>query len=358
MNERQFNIHKTKPKISVVLPVFNAQKYVGNAVRSILSQSFTNFELIVINDGSSDGTTAILSEFQKQDSRLILISRDNKGLVASLNEGVDLARGEWIARMDADDIALPQRFERQLQWLEQTGADICGSWIQLFGTADKRIIKHSQTDGAIKMELLFGSPFAHPTVMMRSELVRNLRYDSVWEKAEDYDLWERAARSGWKMTNVPEVLLQYRQHETQISTAASTKQHQLTQLIQRRYWSYVFDEMGLNKVWIDEVLKLREPTTLNPDMNYVDLAFTELLNKSQGEARAIIFDHATRLYFRVAGICPNVVSRWAKLNKNYGNGFAMTVKAKLWILSVFHIDPNSRLFHHLKKLYFYFIRST
>lgn len=351
MTETQLNCNEAKPMISVVLPVFNAEKYVREAVRSILSQSFTNFELILINDGSLDGTLTILEEFRQLDQRIILISQENKGLVASLNDGIKLARGKWIARMDADDIALQQRFERQLEWLERTGADIAGSWIQLFGTADKRILKHSQTDEAIKMELLFGSPFAHPTVMMRAELVKKLHYDHAWEKAEDYDLWERAARAGWKMTNVPEVLLLYRQHETQISTASSSKQHQLSQMIRRRYWDFVFNAMKLEKEWIDEVLKLREYPASKANMNGVDKAFATLLQYNSGEARATIFAHATRLYFRAAATCPDVVARWVALNKNYGNGFAMTTKIKLWLLSIFRLHPDSKLFEYLKKFY-------
>ena len=254
--------------------------------------------------------------------------------------------------MDQDDIALPQRFERQLQWLAQTDADICGSWVKFFGTADKRILKHAQTDKAIKMELLFCAAFAHPTVMMKTELVKKLRYDKYWEKCEDYDLWERAARNGWVMANVPEVLLLYRQHATQISSTSSIQQQLLTQKIRHRSWLFVFEGLNLNKQWIDEVLKLREPLSPQSNMNVVDSVFVELLQRSQGEARETIFDYTTRLYFRAASTCPDVAARWSKLNKNYGVGFAIGTKTKLLLLSVFHIHADSRLFELLKKLYF------
>ena len=162
------------PLISVVLPVFNAQLYVGEAVRSILAQTFVDFELIIINDGSTDGTLPILQSFILRDARVRLISRENLGLVATLNEGIQIARGIWIARMDADDIAEPIRFERQLEWLKQTDADICGSWIKYFGTSDRRVLQHPESDEAIKAEMLFGSPFAHSTVMMKTALVSQL----------------------------------------------------------------------------------------------------------------------------------------------------------------------------------------
>jgi len=346
------------PAISVVLPVFNADKYVAKAIRSILDQTFRNFELIVINDGSTDGTLKVLEQFSALDRRVVLVSRENKGLVDTLNEGISIARGEWIARMDADDIAWPNRFERQMHWLEKSGADICGSWMQLFGTADKRIIKHPESDAAIKMELLFGAPFAHPTVIMRSELVEQLRYDKVWEKCEDYDLWERAARADWKMTNVPEVLLSYRQHGAQISTTVSSYQQLLTQKIRHRYWTFVFDSMKLEKGWIDEVLKLREPSLPETNMDIVDSAFMALLQCSRGEARATVFDHATRLYFRAAAVSPDVVTRWSKLNGNCGAGLAVATKIKLWLLSVLRIPSNSKSFQRLKQLYFNLTRST
>lgn len=357
MNTSKLNNHQTNPTISVVLPAFNAEKYVREAVQSVLTQSFTNFELIIINDGSTDGTLAILEELREQDSRIIIVSRENKGLVQSLNEGLDLARGLWIARMDADDIAMPQRFERQLQWLEQTGADMCGSWIKLFGASDKHIVKLPQTDEAIKMWLLFAAAFAHPTVMMRAKLIKKMRYDKAWEKCEDYDLWERAARAGWIMTNVPEVLLLYRQHESQTSTRSSTYQQMCSQKIRRRLWEFWFDSLELKKEWIDEVLKLREPSQPNPNMDYVDTAFIGLLQRNHGETRATILEHATRLYFRAASTCPDIVARWSKLNRSYGTSFGAETKIRLWLLRVFRIHSNSKSFECLKNLYLKCIRS-
>lgn len=346
------------PVISVAMPVYNGEKHLAEAVDSILSQTFTNFELIIIDDGSTDNSLQFLHGYQKRDARIRLITRENRNLATTLNDIIDLARGKWIARMDQDDIALPQRFERQLQWLEKTGADICGSWVNLFGAIDRRCIKHPQTDDAIKMELMFGTPFAHPSVMMRTAMVRQLRYDRAWEKCEDYDLWERAARAGWKMANIQEVLLLYRQHGNQISTSTSNQQQALTQKIRRRYWEFVFDSMGLKRDWVDEVLNIREPSTQKYNMDHVDVVFTELLHGSHGEARETIFDHVTRLYFRVAGDCPDVVVRWGKLNKCFGTGFALGTKAKLWLLSVFHIRSDRKSFAHLKKLYFYLTGST
>ena len=264
-----------------------------------------------------------------------------------------MAKGIYFARMDSDDIALPQRFERQLEWIRKNDADICGSWVKLFGATRTRILKHPITDAAIKMEMLFSTPFAHPTVMMKRALIKHLRYDKAWEKCEDYDLWERAARAGLKMTNVPEVLLLYRQHSSQISTNAALHQQLLTQKIRRRYWSYISDSMTLERKWIDDVLNLREPSPSKSNMDHVDAAFLKLLQCNEGEARATIFDHARRLYFRAAAECPDVVRRWVKLNQLFGQGLALGTILELKFLSLFRFHPQGNGFKNLKKLFFY-----
>lgn len=354
----QSKISAMSPIISVILPVFNAEKYIKEAVQSIIDQTFGDFELIIINDGSTDGSLEILEQFKALDKRVVLITRENQGLVKTLNEGVSIASGQWIARMDADDIALSNRFECQMQWLMQNNLDICGSWVSLFGTADKRILKHSQTDAAIKMEMLFGTPFAHPSVIMKKELVKKLLYDIAWEKCEDYDLWERAARAGWRMGNVPKVLLLYRQHSSQVSSKAFIHQQVLTQKIRRRYWLGVFDSLNIKNEWIDEVLKLREPVLQKTNMDYVDLAVIELLQCTHGEAQKIILDHATRLYFRAAATCPDVAVRWGRLNARFGVNYGVFTKIQLWFLSVLHINSRGKLFEYFKKIYFYVSRST
>ncbi len=333
----------SQPKISVVMSVYNREAYIGEAVESILEQSFRDFELIVLDDGSTDDTLAILQAYQTRDERIRLIACPHRGIVATVNQGISLARGEWVARMDSDDIALPYRFEDQMEWLALTGADVCGGWIRYFGSAEKRMVEYPKTDQAIKMGLLFGSSFANPTVMMKAALIKQLGYDGAWEKAEDYDLWERAVRAGWEMTNIPKVLLLYRRHASQISEHFSGQQYILTQQIRRRYWEYVFDLMGLNKSGIDEISKIDQPSPCKSDMDSVDLTFSELLRRHQGEARELIFNHAVRLYLRAAADCEDIVARWGRLNSNFGTGPALKIKLKLWVLSTLRIRPNGWL---------------
>lgn len=344
-------LKKNNPVISVVFPVFNAERYVGDAIRSILSQTWGDLELILIDDGSTDGTLQLLQDFESRDQRVVLISRENRGLVATLNEGIALARGQWIARMDADDIALKDRFARQLQWLEETEADVCGTWVQFFGTSDHRVLKHPVSDSAIKTTLFFGGPFAHPSVMMRTSLVKQLRYRKDWEKCEDYDLWQRAASANWKMTNLPEVLLMYRQHQAQTSTVSMGIQQELAQKIRRRHWNMEQSKLGVKDVWIAELLKLRQPVPPAVELDDVNSALVALVqHMKEYESFETVMDHAWRLYVRAAGKSLHVVRYWLLLHEQLGIKVRFTMVLHLVFLRLFRLGPGNALFEFIKAI--------
>ena len=348
----------SEPLVSVVLPVYNGARFLREAIDSILAQSFPHFELIMIDDGSTDESPLILREYEKNDSRVRVVVRENRGLATTLNDSINIACGTWVARMDQDDIALPHRFERQLEMLKKTGADIAGSWVQRFGTSDRRVVRLYHTDEAIKMEMLFGSPFAHPTVMMRTALVKQLRYDSAWEKAEDYDLWERAAEAGWKMTNVPEILLRYRVHESQISTITALRQHQLTNKIRQRYWVYFFDALQTdkNKSSITEVLNMYADPAFEPNMSVVNAVLADLIKDRQGLVQDVVLAHALRLYSRLAANCPDIVSIWVSLNRSAGRKPSLSSILRLWLLRCLRIRSDDQIFVFLRKVYIAFVR--
>ena len=342
------------PVISVIMPVYNGEKYLAEAIDSILSQTFSDFELIIIDDGSTDDSLAILKKYQAIDVRVRVFSRENKGVSNTLNECICLARGEWIAHMDQDDIALPQRFEKQLQHLAETGADICGSWIQLFGISSSEIVKYAQTDAAIKVELLFMSAFAHPTVVVKTSLIKQLYYDNAWNFIQDYDLWIRAAQVGWKMANVPEVLLRYRKHSAQITSNNIIKRQELCKKIQQRYWHSWKTAIEIKSEWIDEVLKTRDPVFSLPNMDYVDLAFSTLLQSTtNNEARTVIFNYLTEAYLRAAGSDASVFSKWNQLHQQFGKELALRRKTKLYLFTVLRLKPNSFLVVQLRKMQYY-----
>lgn len=205
------------PLVTVILPVYNTEKYIAEAVQSILNQTFKDFELLVINDASTDNTLAILENFT--DARLKIITNPvNFKVVKSLNRGIEQAKGEFIARMDADDISLPQRLEKQIELLQsEQHLDVCGSWVQKFGD-ENEIHAPATTHDEIKGALLFHNIIIHPTVMFRKKSfeVHGFKYDEGFINAEDYGLWEQAI-DRLKFALIPEVLLKYRIHDNNVS---------------------------------------------------------------------------------------------------------------------------------------------
>lgn len=339
------------PQISVVLPVYNGGDYLEEAVQSILDQTYSDFELLVIDDGSTDGSLQLLREFEKTDKRIRLFARENRGLVPTLNELISMARGTWIARMDADDIARPQRLARQLEWLQKTGADVCGSWVQRFGSGDNRLVQLYQSDHAIKTALLFFSPFAHPSVMFRASLAKMLPYDDNWIKAEDYDLWIRAAQAGWKMSNVPEALLLYRVHQGQVSMQAADFQQQQGHKIRRRYWHDYFASKGLDQSIIDSGLKIFYAPASEVDINSVESLFCALLAASDAEARQVILPQLARLYRLVAADCPGVLFRWMRMHRQFAAGSGFNTGLQLFVFRLLRIRPGSLLFKWFRVLH-------
>lgn len=193
--------------VSVVLPAYNAELYLKEAIDSILEQTFTDFELIVLNDGSSDSTEDIILSYS--DRRIVYVrNQENLGLIETLNKGISLAKGKYIARMDADDIALPERLAKQINFLEEnTQYGVVGSFAQIIDS--KNIYKVPVTDKEIKAFLYIDSPFIHPSVVIRKDLLTNNLYDHQYHRIEDYELWVRLS-SQTKFYNIPEILLNYR----------------------------------------------------------------------------------------------------------------------------------------------------
>ena len=201
------------PTVSVVMPAFNAAEFLDEAVCSILDQTFRDFEFIMIDDGSTDDTARILQKYAKADSRLRVFSQANEGMIPALNRGCRLARGRYIARMDADDISLPHRIERQIKYLERHPE------IGILGTWASRIDGNGCVVGdwclspnpkVLKWSHFFHVCVVHPTVLMRREVLEKLNFyrpDAI--HAEDRDLWLRASAIT-DFSNLPEILLKYR----------------------------------------------------------------------------------------------------------------------------------------------------
>lgn len=218
------------PKISVLMPVYNSAQYIQQAVDSILKQTLSDFELIIINDGSTDHSGAILQSLAATDRRICLIQRENRGLIATLNQALSLARAPYLARMDADDIYMPERLALQYTYMKTHPATaIIGAAIQYIDSAGTLgRIKKYPTYVNLGDAFFWGSPLAHPTVMMRAEAVRKAGgYPSDFPAAEDYALWLRLLSLG-KIDNLPDVLLSYRVHGTSVSHMHARQQRDST----------------------------------------------------------------------------------------------------------------------------------
>ncbi|MBP9741837.1 MAG: glycosyltransferase family 2 protein [Burkholderiales bacterium] len=219
------------PLVSVIMPVYNAQLYLVQSIESILNQSYSNFELIIIDDCSTDNSWIILEKYAHYDARIKLFKNEvNKKLPTTLNRGISLATGKYIVRMDADDIAVSERLMRQVNFMENhSNIGVCGSKCSAFEddiNQSTRILEFAENPEIVKIKMyLFCCELAHPSVIMRSSLFKNdsLSYKELTNNAaEDWQLWIDMLDQGVTITNLNEVLLNYRESRVQLTQINNT----------------------------------------------------------------------------------------------------------------------------------------
>ena len=202
------------------MPVYNGELYLRETMESILGQTFSDFEFLIVDDGSTDGTAQIIDSYRDERIR-VLKNPTRLKLSGALNRGLDEARGEYIARMDADDISLPHRLESQVTFMDaRPDIGLCGAWVKMFGSRKTTLYRAPVGYEHIRAKALFDNPFVHPTVMFRKALFDRykLRYDGSYYPTEDYELWARAVPC-FPCDNIPRVLLHYRVHPNSMTTA-------------------------------------------------------------------------------------------------------------------------------------------
>lgn len=233
--------------LTVIMPVWNGVQYLPEAVQSILNQSFADFELLILDDGSTDATPRILEEFARRDPRVRVIHLAHEGIVNALNRGVAEAKGEWIARMDCDDIAHPERLAKQRQALiEAPEAVLCHTAIQQIGEPQymTKLQRFPRSQAMVAARLCYQSPIVHPTVVFsKSAFLRAGGYRTEERHAEDYGLWGRMILVG-KFVGVNEPLLQFRVHGGSISKQKAAVQAGLTTAIAQKHCA---EFMGLSE---------------------------------------------------------------------------------------------------------------
>jgi glycosyltransferase involved in cell wall biosynthesis len=216
------------PTISVLMPVYNSAQYLRQAVESILAQTFTDFEFLIIDDGSTDASLKILQTYAAQDQRIHLTTRENRGLARSLNQMLTYAKGEFIARMDGDDIAMPERFARQVEFLRREADVVCVGSAMDWIDEQSRFLGHCpvpESDQEIQRWLLGGiSLLHHPCAMARRASVLEVGgYNETMMASSDLDLWLRLGEIG-RLANLTDMLLQYRLHQQSITHANQVRQ--------------------------------------------------------------------------------------------------------------------------------------
>lgn len=213
--------------VSVIMPVYNGEKYIAEAIESILNQTFQDFELLIINDCSTDETVSIINLYG--DKKIRLIHNDtNLGLARVRNVGIKNAQGKYIAWLDSDDISLNTRLEKQVNLLENNPAiGMCGTWVETIGDAEY-VWQYPIASDTIKATMLFHNCFATSSVMLRKDILDKYEYvfDLDYPPAEDYDLWEKISRQ-YKVANIAEILTHYRLHSLQTTFSDEARKIQL-----------------------------------------------------------------------------------------------------------------------------------
>lgn len=258
MNVKNISI-KNDDLVSVILPIYNAEKYLEDAISSIVNQTYKNIELICIDDGSTDSSLDIIKAFSNMDKRIKIITRENKGLIYSLNEGIRVSLGKFIARMDADDISDVSRIEKQVLFLnDNPSVNILGTFCYRVDECNAVIGKNKKpvTDCEIKAGLLFHNQIIHPSVMINGVDKKDLYFDDKFKSAEDYELWLRLSKR-YIFANIPEYLLRYRVLSTSITRSRNVEQQKSTHdALELHFLPNRFFSKKRNKVvsYIDRVL--------------------------------------------------------------------------------------------------------
>jgi hypothetical protein len=232
-------ISTVPPLVSVLMPVYNASQYLKESINSILNQTYSAFELLIYNDGSSDDSISIIKAFASQDARIIFFDGPNCGLVVQLNKGLQQAKGKYIARMDADDVAPLERLAYQVAYMEANPeVGLCGGAVRMFGAGIDTIVYLPQDDNVIRPTLCLQNAFFHPAVTMRREVLvtHSLQYREEYMTAEDYQLWCEMSRVT-QLHNLPEVVLNYRIHPQQVTRVQSARGQQTTARIRQEQMS-------------------------------------------------------------------------------------------------------------------------
>lgn len=345
---------KRIPEISVIMSVFNAESFLGEAIESILGQSFSDFEFIITDDASTDGTPDILRNYWKKDDRIILLRNpDKRGLAPNLNRMIGIAEGKYIARMDADDISFVKRLEMQWAFLNKNNdTGVIGTQIETFGSRTVKMYRAPLTHEEISASILFTNPMMHPTVMFRKSVFAETGavYNESLMTSQDLDLWFSLIRKT-RFANLPEVLLKYRIEQSSSSFvknySGSSREELLSGIIRS----------GIERTFPElkdlDINKLRQfnygNASLEEDLSAIEQFLRDIEAKN---AEYKLFDptlfryYISRQFFRFCTGSTKLGLKAFKFYKDsdYSKDFDpnMLLKLKFMIKSIIKFDPNKK----------------
>ena len=333
----------TPPRVTVLMPAYNCKAYLAEAIETILGQSYCDFEFLIIDDGSSDGSDTLLSSYARRDRRIVAVfNKANTGLIGALNRGLALARGEYVARMDADDISRSTRLEKQVAFLDShPNVDVCGCWLQLFGDSDNTVWSYPEDHRTIRCLLLFHSSMPHATVMFRRSVFfdHHLHYDAGYEHAEDYALWVKASEY-IRFANIPEVLYLYRRSGDNVTLTRGQEKMATMSRIRREQLRRLGIEFGEDEFALHELIsawgfqpsqvfvrgteswlyKLRAANNIShmyPEPEFSALLGTKWFECCQAASKAGAWAWATFLRSPVSRFLPDARQRAVMLGRQY-----------------------------------------
>lgn len=284
------------PLVSVVMPCFNSERHLCEAIESILSQTFRNIEFLILNDGSEDRTRDICLSYSSIDQRIRFVDfSENRGLVCAANTLLTLARGRYIARMDSDDISLPNRIERQVRYMELNHERIaCGSAVEQFDSNGTIMVsRKSNNNDALLFISLRNCPIWHSSSMIRRSAIETygLRYDQDFPIAEDSKFWFDVMKYG-NIGNIDEPLVRYRRSETQISNSNSSEMKSHADRLRSEIYRYILERYAIDpNNPLDTLKKIPD----DPDALYTFIKFTALNNFKVDKAAVVRLIIASRL---------------------------------------------------------------
>lgn len=331
-------------KVSVVLPIRNDAEFCSDAIQSILDQSHKRIELIIIDDGSTDSTPEIVREFVSQDARIVHLTNDKPlGLPVALNRGVRVATGDFIARMDSDDLSSFDRIERQLSFIFENQIDVAGCAIQIESEIGKKTRLYPETPAECNFSLLFESCFCHPAVMGRREHFVDFPYNETLTTSQDYDLWCRMSQAGLQLGNIQETLFTYRERTNSHSSRSKKEKERIARCVQRRYCMQVLTSERLPVILGRFRFATDRPTLDDAKALLSDLAAEELVDTNAIKVieRKLSYVRPMRL-----GLYLNFL-KFQKMRFGRFEKIGLT----LLTLCLFKIDPRSIFVRRLTALF-------